>query len=115
MNSQLEFEAKEKSLGGQLISQVHVIFFIDFKVCTSLGIREHWYFGLQYTDSNGKVTWVKENRKVPTDHQSKDFPLHFAFKVKYYPEEVSEELIEDSTRLYFYYDVINFTLMLYFR
>lgn len=29
-----------------------------------MGLREVWFFGLQYTDSKGYITWLKLNKKV---------------------------------------------------
>ena len=34
------------------------------KVVKTIGLREVWYFGLQYTDKDGFVTWLKLNKKV---------------------------------------------------
>ncbi|CAH8664064.1 unnamed protein product [Heterobilharzia americana] len=94
MDAQLDFALKSNASGRQLLSQV----------CTALGLREMWYFGLQYMDHKNRLTWVKTTKKIPASQKTKD-TLQFSFKVKYYPEEVSEELIEEITRLYFYYDV----------
>ncbi len=30
----------------------------------TIGLREVWFFGLQYTDSKGLTTWLKLNKKV---------------------------------------------------
>lgn len=30
----------------------------------TVGLREVWFFGLQYTDSKGYITWLKLNKKV---------------------------------------------------
>ena len=30
----------------------------------TVGLREVWFFGLQYTDSKGYTTWLKLNKKV---------------------------------------------------
>lgn len=30
----------------------------------TIGLREIWFFGLQYTDSKGHSTWLKLNKKV---------------------------------------------------
>ena len=30
----------------------------------TLGVRETWYFGLQFVDKKGVSTWVKFNKKV---------------------------------------------------
>jgi len=33
-------------------------------VCRTIGLRETWYFGLQYVDSKGYVAWLKFDKKV---------------------------------------------------
>ena len=30
----------------------------------TIGLREVWYFGLQYADKDGYLTWLKLNKKV---------------------------------------------------
>ena len=35
-------------------------------VCRTLGLREVWYFGLQFEDSKGIICWLKMDKKVPT-------------------------------------------------
>lgn len=35
-----------------------------FQVVKTVGLREVWFFGLQYTDSKGYSTWLKLNKKV---------------------------------------------------
>lgn len=34
------------------------------QVVKTVGLREVWFFGLQYTDSKGYITWLKLNKKV---------------------------------------------------
>ena len=34
------------------------------QVVKTIGLREIWFFGLQYTDSKGYQTWLKLNKKV---------------------------------------------------
>ena len=41
----------------------HYAMFFD-QVVKTIGLREVWYFGLQYTDSKGYITWLKLNKKV---------------------------------------------------
>lgn len=36
----------------------------SFKVVKTVGLREVWFFGLQYVDSKGYSTWLKLNKKV---------------------------------------------------
>ncbi|CAL8100805.1 unnamed protein product [Calicophoron daubneyi] len=93
--SVLEFNLKHNSTGHVLLSQV----------CSTIGLREVWPFGLQYTDMKGTVKWVKLDRKIKPQSKSKDARLNFEFRVKFYPEEVSEELIQDITQRLFYYEV----------
>ena len=33
-------------------------------VCRTIGLRESWYFGLQYVDSKGYVAWLKFDKRV---------------------------------------------------
>jgi len=32
-------------------------------VCRTIGLRETWYFGLQYEDSKGFIAWLKLDKK----------------------------------------------------
>ena len=34
------------------------------QVVKTIGLREIWFFGLQYTDSKGYQTWLKLNKNV---------------------------------------------------
>lgn len=34
------------------------------QVVKTIGLREVWYFGLQYQDTKGFSTWLKLNKKV---------------------------------------------------
>lgn len=64
-----------------------------------------WWFGLQYEDDKGYVTWLKLNKKVLAQDLPKETPLRFKFRVKFYPEDVQEELIQDVTQRLFYLQV----------
>nr|CAX72657.1 putative Ezrin [Schistosoma japonicum] len=97
MDSQLDFSLALSANGHQLFTQV----------CRSLGIREIWYFGMQYMDHKNRPTWLEFDKKMRALSSSMGDRLQFFFKVKYYPEEVSEDLVEDITRLYLYYNVKN--------
>jgi len=33
-------------------------------VCRTIGLRETWYFGLQYIDSKEYIAWLKPDKKV---------------------------------------------------
>lgn len=32
-------------------------------ICRTIGLRETWYFGLQYEDCKGNITWLKMDKK----------------------------------------------------
>lgn len=55
----------------------------------TVGLREVWFFGLQYTDSKGYITWLKLNKKVgDPKHQRSDslcclFPRHESLKTSW--------------------------------
>ena len=75
------------------------------QVVKTIGLREIWFFGLQYTDSKGYQTWLKLNKKVLSQDVKKESPLQFKFRAKFYPEDVAEELIQDITIRLFYLQV----------
>ncbi|XP_016984669.1 moesin/ezrin/radixin homolog 1-like [Drosophila rhopaloa] len=93
----LEFAIQSTATGKQLFDQV----------VTTIGLREVWFFGLQYTDSNNESTWMKLCDKVMNQDVKKENPLQFRFRAKFYPEDVAEELIQDITLSLFYLQVKN--------
>lgn len=54
MDAELEFAIQHSTTGKQLFDQV----------VKTIGLREVWFFGLQYTDSKGDLTWIKLYKKV---------------------------------------------------
>ncbi|XP_016308619.1 radixin-like [Sinocyclocheilus anshuiensis] len=54
MDAELEFAIQPNTTGKQLFDQV----------VKTVGLREVWFFGLQYVDSKGYSTWLKLNKKV---------------------------------------------------
>ena len=113
----------------------------------TIGLREIWFFGLQYVDSKvsyltswklatwtnsdpfissagakstwvnsaptlhkfslqGFITWLKLNKKVNAQDVKKETGdnaiYKFKFKAKFYPEDVSTELIEEITQKLFF-------------
>lgn len=42
-------------------------------VCRTIGLRETWYFGLQYEDSKGFISWLKLDKKGNINHSLKCF------------------------------------------
>jgi radixin len=78
---------------------------VRLQVVKTVGLREIWYFGLQYTDTKGFPTWLKLNKKVLAQDVKKDATLQFKFRAKFYPEDVAEEIIQDITMRLFYLQV----------
>lgn len=97
MDAELEFAIQPSTTGKQLFDQV----------VKTIGLREIWFFGLQYVDSKGYTTWLKLNKKVLSQDIKKESPLQFRFRAKFYPEDVAEELIQDITTRLFYLQVKN--------
>lgn len=95
MDAELEFAIQQTTTGKQLFDQV----------VKTIGLREVWFFGLQYTDIKGDQTWIKLYKKVMSQEVKKENPLQFKFRAKFYPEDVAEELIQDITLRLFYLQV----------
>uniref|UniRef100_A0A8D3DL67 Ezrin b n=1 Tax=Scophthalmus maximus TaxID=52904 RepID=A0A8D3DL67_SCOMX len=95
MDAELEFAIQPSTTGKQLFDQV----------VKTVGLREVWYFGLQYMDAKGYYTWLKLDKKVSSQDVKKENPLQFKFRAKFFPEDVSEELIQDITQKLFFLQV----------
>ncbi|XP_068087791.1 ezrin [Hyperolius riggenbachi] len=95
MDAELEFAIQPNTTGKQLFDQV----------VKTVGLREVWYFGLQYTDNKGFPTWLKLDKKVSAQEVRKENPLQFKFRAKFFPEDVSEELIQEITQKLFFLQV----------
>ncbi|CAL8401769.1 unnamed protein product [Boreogadus saida] len=95
MDAELEFAIQPSTTGKQLYDQV----------VKTIGLREVWYFGLQYQDTKGFSTWLKLNKKVTAQDVRKESPLLFKFRAKFFPEDVSEELIQEATQRLFFLQV----------
>ena len=103
-------------------------------MCRTIGLRETWYFGLQYQDSKGYVAWLKLDKRVQDqdiagsiEDNSKAtaeagvrnggagaksgagvaHPVSFLFLGKFYPEDVSEELVQEITQHLFFLQVLS--------
>jgi radixin len=72
MDAELEFAIQQTTTGKQLFDQV----------VKTIGLREVWFFGLQYTDSKGDLTWIKLYKKV-RGMSPQVFFLCFIFNVQY--------------------------------
>ncbi|XP_034531687.1 ezrin a [Notolabrus celidotus] len=95
MDAELEFSFHPNTTGKQLFDQV----------ARTIGLRETWYFGLQFVDAKGFLTWLNSEKKVMVQDPKKETPLQFKLRVKFYPEDVFEELIQDVTRRLFFLQV----------
>ncbi|KAK2826692.1 hypothetical protein Q5P01_020906 [Channa striata] len=95
MDAELEFSFQPNTTGKQLFDQV----------ARTIGLRETWYFGLQFVDSKGFTTWLNSEKKVMAQDVKRETPLQFKLRVKFYPEDVAEELIQDVTRRLFFLQV----------
>ncbi|XP_013794693.1 moesin/ezrin/radixin homolog 1-like [Limulus polyphemus] len=97
MDAELEFAVQPNTTGKQLFDQV----------VKTIGLREIWFFGLQYTDNKEFQTWLKLNKKVLSQDVKKENPFQFKFRAKFFPEDVGEEIIQDITLRLFYLQVKN--------
>ncbi|XP_039249061.1 ezrin-like [Styela clava] len=95
MDAELEFAIQQSTTGKQLFDQV----------VKTIGLREIWFFGLQYVDSKGYTTWLKLNKKVTAQDVRKENPLQFKFRCKFFPEDVADELIQEITQKLFFLQV----------
>jgi len=95
MDAELEFTVNPKETGQDLFDMV----------CRTIGLRETWYFGLQFVDSKDCVTWLKMDKKIREQGLVLENSLFFNFLAKFYPEEVSEELIQEITQHLFFLQV----------
>jgi len=95
LDTELEFTIHAKTTGKVLFDQI----------IQTVGLREIWYFGLQYTDSKGHPAWLKLDKKVKDQDIKKEGVLQFKFRFKYYPENVADEIIQDQTLRLFYLQI----------
>ncbi|XP_064619967.1 merlin-like isoform X2 [Lineus longissimus] len=95
MDAELEFNIGVKSTGKELYELV----------CRTIGLRETWYFGLQFVTPKGHLAWLKFDKKVLDQDIPKESPLPFLFLAKFFPEDVSEELIQEITQHLFFLQV----------
>ncbi|XP_029937926.1 ezrin a [Myripristis murdjan] len=95
MDAELEFSFHPNTAGRQLFEQV----------VRTIGLREVWYFGLQFVDSKGFITWLNFDKKVIAQDMKKETPLQFKLRARFYPEDVADELIQDITQKLFFLQV----------
>uniref|UniRef100_A0A8C0GZD8 FERM domain-containing protein n=1 Tax=Chelonoidis abingdonii TaxID=106734 RepID=A0A8C0GZD8_CHEAB len=95
MDAEMEFSCEMKWKGKDLFDLV----------CRALGLRETWFFGLQYT-IKGMYTWLKMDKKVLDQEIPKEDPVSFRFLAKFYPEKVEEELLQEITQHLFFLQAV---------
>uniref|UniRef100_A0A674P8Z4 FERM domain-containing protein n=1 Tax=Takifugu rubripes TaxID=31033 RepID=A0A674P8Z4_TAKRU len=95
MDAELEFAILPSTTGKQLFDQV----------VKTIGLRETWFFGLQYKDSKGFSTWLKLNKRVTAQDVKRENPLLVKFRARFFPEDVAEELIQEATQRLFFLQV----------
>jgi merlin len=94
LDSQLEFNLEKNVLGSEFFEMV----------CRAFGLREEWYFALQYEDTKGNINWLKKDKRVIDQNINKDNSL-FMFYAKYFPENVAEELVQEITQHLFFLQI----------
>ena len=90
----LEYYIPEKSKGGYLLRHQARL----------LGIREHWHFGLWFTDTKGRPDLLESGKAVSKSRVKPTVPMNFEFRPTFFPEKL-DELVETSTVREFYYFV----------
>ena len=64
VNKGLESQLHLTNCCKNLMCYVNELLSHFFKVVKTIGLREVWYFGLQYVDNKGFPTWLKLDKKV---------------------------------------------------
>ncbi|XP_025073786.1 moesin/ezrin/radixin homolog 2 isoform X2 [Pogonomyrmex barbatus] len=95
LDAELEFNLEWRSTGRDLFDLV----------CRTIGLRETWYFGLQYEDAKGFISWLKLDKKVQDQGISQQPTTSFMLLAKFYPEDVAEELVQEVTQHLFFLQV----------
>lgn len=97
-DSELEFKLEHRASGRDLYDLV----------CRTIGLRETWFFGLQYEDSKGILSWLKSEKRVldqGVSQLSNGGGCVFMFYAKFFPEDVNEELVQEVTQHLFFLQV----------
>ncbi|XP_059483546.1 merlin [Neocloeon triangulifer] len=96
LTDELDFEQDWKATGRSLLELV----------CQLIGLRETWYFGLQFEHPNGFNSWLQMDKKVRDQVGSDNTsPVRVMLLAKLYPENVAEELLQEITQHLFFLQV----------
>lgn len=101
LDAELEFNLEWRATGRDLFDLV----------CRTIGLRETYYFGLQYEDSKGLIAWLKTDKKVQDQCNGSggngdgQTVATFMFLAKFYPEDVADELVQEVTQHLFFLQV----------
>ena len=74
-------------------------------ICAALGLRETWYFGLTYESKKDEsLKWLKMNKRLNELKMTKysDNKIKMLLLIKFYPEDVTSELVQEYTQHLFY-------------
>lgn len=75
---------------------------IFLMICKSLGLTEIWYFGLNYKGTDTTI-WLDSSNKAIKQLTAAVKDLQF--QIKYYPENIGDELLENITVQLFYTEI----------
>lgn len=99
MDAELDFSISPSSTGKLLFDQV----------TKTIGLREFWWFGLQFIDNKDMIAWIRPNKKILQEDIRKpannEDPIVLKFRAKFYPEDIAEEIIQDITLKLFFLQV----------
>ncbi|XP_049879431.1 merlin isoform X2 [Pectinophora gossypiella] len=88
LDAELEFNLEWRATGRDLFDLV----------CRTIGLRETWFFGLQFEDTKHFISWLKLDKRVQEQCVSQMPGTPFMLLCKLYPEDVAEELIQEVTQ-----------------
>ncbi|XP_068623814.1 merlin [Battus philenor] len=88
LDAELEFNLEWRATGRDLFDLV----------CRTIGLRETWFFGLQFEDTKHFISWLKLDKRVQDQCVSQMPSTPFMLLCKLYPEDVAEELIQEVTQ-----------------
>ncbi|KAL5104928.1 Radixin [Taenia crassiceps] len=95
LEAELDFAVKSSTNGKRLLDNV----------ARTIGLREVWYFGLLYRTNDGEESWLNLDKKISAIDIKKTYPLEFDFRAKFFPEDASQELIQEITQRLFFLQV----------